>query len=618
VIQFGAIYFAKPIFFWGFPATLLFLFLLMGILTQHQKRVDAFLAPENQKSILVGVDWKKMRRSLIRIALASFFCFLALARPQWGEREEERKTTGLDIFVAVDVSNSMEAEDVIPSRLKRVKYILKLLADRANGDRLGLVAFAGSAQVISPLTTDSDYFRETVESLSPEIVAHQGTDLGAAISTSLQALNRGAEEMGNHENEMQGSRVILLVTDGEDHEDTLKSALEQVTKTGTQLYVFGVGTDKGAPIPVRDPSGMIVGYKRDKKGEVVMTRFSAEKLKEITQKVNGKFWGIGNGESEVEAFFKEMGALSQGERKDKRVRIREERFQIPLFFAVLILLLEFFTGKRARTRKLGVAILVCLFWLGGSPSAFSAESADLSIYLKNREALKALEKKEVGKAKELLSEAQLENPNLPELRYNQAEMHAAEGDNKKAGEVFRSTGDQASEMNRPDVSGLSYFNAGVVQGQKKELKTDAIQSYLRAIEKGKESKNEELVRHARKNLHFLLDPNQQGGGGGSDDQKKEDQEQKKDQNQESKSGKNESDGSEKSKDQSEKDSKDADKKKEMPENYDGVDQKKKFKSESLTPEAAEQVMSELSEKEKELQGKLQRRKDRPQSLEKDW
>ena len=630
MIQLGPIYFAKAVFLVGTAFSIILWFILSRILKNHKRKVDAFLSPAKQREIFVGINWVRFQRGLARISLAAVFCFIALARPQWGEREEERKTNGLDIFIAVDVSNSMEAEDVVPSRLKKVKYILKLLTERTRGDRLGLVAFAGNAQVVSPLTNDMGYFREMVEALSPEMVANQGTDIGAALVTSLQALNRGAEELGTSDSESTGSRIILLVTDGEDHEENIESVLDQLKKTGTTLYAFGVGTEKGGPIPVRDPNGMIVGYKRDKKGETVVTRFTGTALLDMTKSVHGKFWAIGNGEKEVDDFFVEMGSLSQNERKEKKVRIREERFQFPLVIAVFILMFEFLP-RRSRALKNATASVALFFFQGVFTSAFAqtaavkndavsevsvaTEGPSLSVYLKNKKALEALEKKEVGRAKELLSEAQLESPNLPGLQYNQAEMHAAEGEEKKAAEVFEASGAQSRDLNRPDVSGPSYFNAGVVQGQKKETKSAAIQNYLQAIEEGKKVGDEELIRKARKNLHFLLDPNQQGSGGDSESEEKDPD--KADKGEGSKSGKNQSDSNGEQKNEEKKES-DKDGKKEMPSRYDGLDQKKKFKSSALSQEAANQVMNELSEKERQLQEKLQKQKGRPQSLEKDW
>ena len=656
MISLGPVTFAKPLFLFGALGAFAFWIFLRAAIRRHERTVNDFIPPAKQAELLPGVNWPRFRGSARRIALCTLFAFLSLARPQWGEHEEERKTNGLDIFVAVDVSNSMDAEDVVPSRLKRVKYMLKLLAERETGDRLGLVAFAGSAQVVSPLTTDTSYFREVVDSLSPSMVANQGTDLGAALMTSLQALARGAEDPGSKENESSGSRVILLASDGEDHEDSIGAAIEQVKKTGTLLYVFGVGTEKGAPIPVRDANGMMVGNKRDRSGNVVMTRFTGETLKDLAQKAGGKFWAIGNGDREVNAFLNEMGSLAQGERREKRVKIREERFQVPLALAVLFLCLDLYaTGRRRRkasaTRAAALSAtataLIFLALLTTSaraqapkpapptgPAAATAANAEttaaalpraksdsLSVYLKNRSALDALSKKDVGRAKEILSEVQLDHPDLPELQYNQGELHAAEGEAAKAGEVFRSTAERAGELQRPDLAGPSYFNAGAVRDRKKE-KAAAIADYLHAIDEGKKAHDPELVYRARKNLQLLTDPQNGGGGSGESDPKQDPKDNKDgDQSQKDQSGKNPSNGDQDPKDKDKgKDPKDKDggKKPEPPENWKGVGQKKPFRSENLSPEAAEQVMNELSQKEKQLQERLQQQKGRPQSLEKDW
>ncbi|RYZ64211.1 MAG: VWA domain-containing protein, partial [Proteobacteria bacterium] len=349
---------------------------------------------------LSSIPFLKAKRDLHTYSLIAVCLCLALARPQWGEIEENHQTTGLDIVVAVDVSNSMEAEDVVPTRLKKVKFVLKQMVARLAGDRVGIIAFAGSAHLQSPLTNDYDYLREVIDGLSPASVSNQGTDLGAALKTSVDTLNRGAEQIGSAERpNSASSRVILLVSDGEDHEEHIQTTIDLLKQNAVSFFAFGVGTETGVPIPVRDPNGIRVGYKRDQKGETVMSRFHPEVLKEISDPLNGQYWTLGAGEREMESFLAALDSLSRGSKQDQKVVTREERFQWPLGLGILILLISL-PGRRQKSRLAASPVIASAVVLFLAYASEACADTTLGGYLGNQEALKQLEKKDFSQAKD--------------------------------------------------------------------------------------------------------------------------------------------------------------------------------------------------------------------------
>ncbi len=280
----------------------------------------------------------RMRKMILWLAAAAF-AILAMARPQWGTQEEVTKMSGLDVMVVLDVSNSMETEDVIPSRLKKSKHFLRSLVERLQGDRFGLVVFAGGASVASPLTTDSEYFLEQLEIQNPKTIPTQGTDIGLGLETGARAMERGAAQSGQGREEVP-SRAIVLISDGEDFEKSAREAAAALKAQGIRLYVFGVGTEKGGPVPVRDESGALVNYKRDRAGKPVVSTFHPDDLVQIAATAGGRYWNVTADESEIADLLKDLGALTRGEFSEHRYLDFQERFQYQLGIAILLLFRE--------------------------------------------------------------------------------------------------------------------------------------------------------------------------------------------------------------------------------------------------------------------------------------
>lgn len=592
---------------WLFICALLPLLYILGrvLITRRREKFKVFADEAVWSKITPELDWNLPKKKLLIWTLGIFFLFLAAARPQWGETEETLKTTGLDLMLVVDVSQSMLAEDVVPSRLKKTQHFIRRLLERTAGDRVGLVAFAGNSVLLSPLTTDLDYVAETTEHLATDSVTAQGTDLGAGLDTALKALERGAEDNSGKESQVPVSRSIILLSDGEDNEDRIKEAVDRLKKENLKLYVFGIGTENGGPIPIRNPEGQSVGFKRDRSGQTVITKFNPSSLEKLAKDSGGRFWKISPSENELDELASDLGALARGEFAEKRVTIRHERFQWPLALAILIFFIEL--GLPSRKLIVPAAALFIAF--------SSAQADELKAFRENEKALKAFSADRVAEAKEYFGNAQVESPKSAELRFNQGTIHLKEEKWDDASKVFGESAEGAKRGQNPNLAAESFYNQGIARTAKKDLES-AVESYLSALEQNAFDPHPDLEAKIRKNLELLFQQKQSQGQGESKDESDPKDSDKGDPSDQNKSGKNSSDSEQEQK-KDPKDGEDGDKKKE-PQRYKESNGKREFKSQKLSPEDANRVMSELSRREKDLQDKMKRMKGRPQPLEKDW
>lgn len=225
-----------------------------------------------------------LSRVVARSALAAAGLLLlsvALLRPQVGERAGVVKRKGIDLVVALDASRSMLARDVLPSRLDRAKLELAALFDRLQGDRVGLVAFAGEAFVQCPLTSDYGAAKLFLRAIDPESMPSQGTALAAALETAA-GMFRAAEHGAK-------TKVVLLLTDGEDHDGNVSAAASRLADEGVRVYSLGIGSPTGTPIPMLDRNGKVAGYRRDRDGQTVITRLEDRQLRDLAAATSGRF-----------------------------------------------------------------------------------------------------------------------------------------------------------------------------------------------------------------------------------------------------------------------------------------------------------------------------------------
>ena len=304
---------------------------------RRERALTAFVAAALLPMVAPDVD---RRRRTLRAALlcgAVLSLVLALAGPMWGFRWEEVHREGVDLIVALDTSRSMLATDVKPNRLGRAKLAVEDLLAQLQGDRAGLVAFAGSAFVQCPLTLDQGAFRESLDAIEVGIIPRGGTNLGAAIDAGLEAFEG---RQGNHE-------ALVLITDGESHEGDVKEATKRAQERGVKIYTVGIGTAEGELVPA--DAG---GYVKDRKGQVVKSRLDEDTLKQIATDTGGVYlhaegasFGLG------ELYRDYIGPMEKRALVSTLERRFEHRFQIPLAVAFVLLLVEPLVGEtRVATR----------------------------------------------------------------------------------------------------------------------------------------------------------------------------------------------------------------------------------------------------------------------------
>lgn len=264
---------------------------------------------------------------------------LALARPQFGTRVETVRSVGRDILVALDLSRSMLARDVSPSRLERARLAILRLVGKLDGDRIGLVAFAADAFVQCPLTIDYSAAGMFLDAMEPDLMPVQGTDLGEALRVALDAFDQGARE----------DRVLVIVTDGEDHEGGIDAQLERAVESGVRIHTVGVGSGGGAPIPELDDRGRRRGFLRDTDGNVVTTRLDESTLRRIADETGGSYVRVGMGGTALEELMDEVAAGGDEALDARQVTDFEEQYQIFLGLAFALLLAEALLPERTRT-----------------------------------------------------------------------------------------------------------------------------------------------------------------------------------------------------------------------------------------------------------------------------
>ena len=274
------------------------------------------------------------------IVAAVDLVILALARPQWGVTREEARQRGLDIIVAIDTSNSMLAEDVPPNRLARAKLAALDLMRRARTDRLGLVAFAGSAFLECPLTLDDAAFSQSVDALDTQTISQGGTAIAEAIDEARKAFKK---ESDNH-------KVLVLFTDGEDHDGDALTAAQKAAKEGMIIFTIGIGTAEGEQLRIRDERGR-VDYIRDEQGNPVKSHLNEELLQQIARATKGFYLPLRGTKTMDTLYERGLAPLPKSESAVKMFQHFQERFHWPLSIAILLLIVEMFLPDRKQRRR---------------------------------------------------------------------------------------------------------------------------------------------------------------------------------------------------------------------------------------------------------------------------
>ena len=308
------------------------------LITRHKRRqlsefgdseLMAQLMPDASKS-----------RPIVKFALlmgALSLLIIAAAHPQYGQQEKTVKRQGIEVMVALDISNSMLAEDVAPNRLDRAKQMLSKMIDNMVDDKVGLVVFAGEAFTQLPITCDYVSAKMFLNTISPKLIPTQGTAIGAALQTAIRSFGSQESDAG---------RAIILITDGENHEDDAIAAAKQAQELGIQVFVIGIGKPEGSPIPVPGTND----YIKDRSGQVVVSRLNEEMCQEIAQAGKGAYVRCDNTNTAMRALQQELDRIATTDLETTIYADYNEQYQSFVLIALLILVIDFFILMRQNHR----------------------------------------------------------------------------------------------------------------------------------------------------------------------------------------------------------------------------------------------------------------------------
>ena len=311
----------------------------------QQKRLIKYLGSKTFPLLAASAStWRKNIKLFLQ-ALVLVFMLLALARPQSGQSEQKLSREGIELMILFDVSRSMLAEDVKPSRLEFAKKEIIRFLDLGVGHKVGLIAFAGSGLLLSPMTIDKSALKMFLSSLTTDSVSSQGTEFQGALLAAQGAFQRGGNPSSG------ATRAILIVSDGEDHDSKALSTAEKLTEQNIRIFSLGFGTKRGGPIPMKDRYGTMRSYRKDKTGKVIITQTKGTVLRELARRGQGSFRHVTHGGSAIEELIKDLQQLRQSQFDSMTVRKYDEKYQWFLGLAFLLAILEILLKARAPRGK---------------------------------------------------------------------------------------------------------------------------------------------------------------------------------------------------------------------------------------------------------------------------
>ena len=495
-------------------AALVVLFVALGRARQRA------LARIGSSRLLPGLTASLSRRRRLfkqaSIVLGAALVCVALARPQVGFRWEEAHRRGADILFAIDTSKSMLTRDIKPNRLERAKLAVRSLVEKFPGDRVGLVAFAGSAFLQTPLTLDHEIFDESVASLDTSVIPLGGTNIAGAIQKAREALS----DTGHR-------KVVVLITDGENLDGNAVKAAQQAAKDEVMIYTLGVGTPKGELIPEQGPDGK-TQFVRDEQGVLVTSRLDDGLLARIARATGGDYRPLGDSGQGLDALYTEkLSKLPQSDLAARTVRVPIERYQWPLGLGLVLLGIEPLLGERRRRRRSRQARTAGR--LVAAAAGLTALLVSSSAWASPQSARRAYQQGDFDSAVQQYAAAAKTAPNDPRLSFNLGAAAYRKGAFEQAGKAFES-------VLRSDDLGLqqqAYYNLGNasyrlgeetlakkdVEATKREWK-QAIDEYQRSLRLRPEDEDARFnLELTKKRLAELEQKQKQKQNSGAKDQK---------------------------------------------------------------------------------------------------
>ncbi len=322
---------------WWLITIPIFVIAYIIITKRKQRQLMDFGDPELMAQLMPDASKSRpiVKFTLLIVALA--LLIVAAARPQYGQQEKTVKRQGIEVMVALDISNSMLAEDVAPNRLDRAKQMLSKMIDNMTDDKVGLVVFAGEAFTQLPITCDYVSAKMFLNTISPKLIPTQGTAIGAALQTAIRSFGSQESDAG---------RAIILITDGENHEDDATAVAKQAQELGIQVFVIGIGKPEGSPIPVPGTND----YIKDRSGQVVVSRLNEEMCQEIAQAGKGAYVRCDNTNTAMRALQQELDRIATTDLETTVYADYNEQYQSFLLIALLLLVIDCFILMRQNHR----------------------------------------------------------------------------------------------------------------------------------------------------------------------------------------------------------------------------------------------------------------------------
>ena len=567
--------FEDPIYLYALALIPLLAILRFLLVRQQKKRLRKFGDCELIRQLMPDVSRFRplVKYSLLLTALA--LLIVMIARPQFGTKINREKRTGIETIIALDVSNSMLAEDVAPSRLDRSKMMMENLIDNFSDDKIGLIVFAGDAFIQLPITSDYVSAKMFLSSISPSMIAIQGTDIAKAISMASHSFTQ-QEGVG---------KAIIVITDGEDHEGGALEAAKEAKDKGMRVYILGVGSTKGAPIPTGNGD-----YMKDNTGQTVMTGLNEQMCREIAQAGGGAYIHVENNSNAQDQLDHELSKLAKKDIESTIYSDYDEQFQAVGIIVLLLIIIEICildiknpllknVSLFKRNRKV-VAILLALLM----STTIQAQTDRLLV----RQGNKQFRVGNYAEAEVSYRKAVEKNPRNAQAIFNLG--NALLGQRKDSAAV--SQFEQAAKLEtNPIRKSQAYHNIGVIcQGQKQ---------FAQAIEAYKESlRNNPADDETRYNLELC---------------KRQQQQQ---QNQDQQNQQNKDDKDQKNKDKKDQQKQDQDKKDQQKQDQ----QKQQQDKQQMSKENAEQMLNAAIQEEKQTQERMKKAQQQPnrRSLQKNW
>ena len=539
----------------------------------QKKRLRKFGDLKLLKGLMPDVSHFRPRVKFWLLMAALTLLIVMLARPQMGTKISQEKRTGIETIIALDISNSMRAEDIVPSRLDRSKMMIENLVDHFTNDKIGLIVFAGDAFVQLPITSDFVSAKMFLSSIDPSMMATQGTDIAAAIN---MAVNSFTQEEGI-------GKAIIVITDGEDHEGGAMEAADAARKKGMSVYVLGVGSTQGAPIPIPGTGD----YMKDNTGNTVMSALNEEMCRQVAQAGGGVYIHVENNSAAQQQLDNELDKLSKKETSTTVYSDFDEQFQAFGILALLLLILEIciFDRRNPLLKRISlfgkrkVAATLMLLMVAMSVSAQTDRQ-----YI--RQGNKQFDAGDYPNAEVSYRKAVEKNPKNPQAAYNLGNALLAQKKDSAAIEQFQN----ASKLEtNPLRKYQSFHNIGVIC-QSHKMYGEAIEAYKNALRLNPTDDETRYNLILCKHEKQKQDQNKQNQDQNKNDQKKDDQkdQQKQDQNKD----------------------KDKDKK----------EDKQQEQKPQMSKDNAEQLLNAAMQQEKQTQDRLKKAQQQPQrrNIQKNW